>query len=86
VATQIDLDQDYILIKGFSQRIADRIFFTWGYCECEKYLHNLMIDTRDGERQGFPSEIAAAIISLQAKHQKEFDFGGACSWDAAGVF
>lgn len=54
-------------------RIAEAIDLTWGNVECEKYMMKLIIDDR-GDRQGFPSEIFDAILSLSNIHASEFTF------------
>ena len=34
---------------------------------CGEYLTNLLMDTRDGARQGFPMNVAAEIVALHAR-------------------
>lgn len=44
----------------------------WGSSTFNEYVDNLMSDTRDGKRQGFPQEIAIAILGLQMTHNRLF--------------
>ncbi len=54
------------LVQNFP-RIANRIAELWGTpLRCEKYLDELLFDTRDNKRQGFPPEIAFQISYLKA--------------------
>ena len=54
------------LVQDFP-RIANRIAELWGTpLRCEKYLDELLFDTRDNKRQGFPPQIAFEISYLKA--------------------
>lgn len=59
-------------IRQFSERIAGSIEFTWGYNECETYMNNLINDSREGSRLGFPPDVGYAIMQLLRQHQEEF--------------
>lgn len=59
-------------IREFSPRISGSIEFTWGYKECEEYMNNLINDSREGNRQGFPVKVGYAIMNLLRQHQNEF--------------
>ena len=48
-------------------RIANRIAELWEMpLRCEKYVDELLFDTRDNSRQGFPPEVAFEISYLKA--------------------
>ena len=46
-------------------RIANRLSGLWPRPElCSAYLSDLLLDTRDGEREGFPGRVAAELAAL----------------------
>lgn len=54
------------LVQNFP-RIANRIAELWERpLQCEKYIDELLFDTRDNKRQGFPPKIAFEISYLKA--------------------
>lgn len=58
--------QPNALLQKFP-RIVNRIAALWGKpLQCEKYLNELIFDTREGTRQGFPPEVAFEISCLKA--------------------
>jgi hypothetical protein len=58
--------QPNALVQHFP-RIANCIAELWKTpLRCEKYLDELLFDTRNGTRQGFPPEIAFEISYLKA--------------------
>ncbi|APR05351.1 MULTISPECIES: hypothetical protein [Thauera] len=48
--------------------LAPRISAMWGTRDGRKYLSSLIMDTRDGQRQGFPPEHAKTIVRLLLEH------------------
>jgi hypothetical protein len=56
---------DYLLndLQDY-QRIADIIRKDWGTIELKKFLDELLRDTRDHTRQGFPFKASSALIRL----------------------
>jgi hypothetical protein len=53
------------LISKFP-RIVNRIASLWKMpLQCEKYLDELIFDTREGKRQGFPPEVAFELAYLK---------------------
>lgn len=65
-------DLDYQLIKSQYGRIGRMLQLLWGSSTFNDYVDNLMHDTRDGKRQGFPQEIAVALLGLQMTHNRLF--------------
>lgn len=65
-------DRDFQLIQREYGRIARMLELLWGSQMFNDYVENLMNDTRDGKRQGFPQEIAIAILGLQLTHHRLF--------------
>lgn len=52
-------------------RILKKIVSLWTSPKIEGYFFELLVDTRDGSRQGFPPEVAHDIMTLQtAYHNK----------------
>lgn len=62
----------YLLVLARVPRIAQRIDALWGRAGFSDYVHHLMNDSRDGTRQGFPADIALALLKLMHQHDKEF--------------
>lgn len=58
------------------QRIADIIKKDWGTVELKKYLDDLMKDTRDHTRQGFPFKASSAIIRLSLANTEYLETQG----------
>ncbi|MCX8017665.1 MAG: hypothetical protein N2690_07195, partial [Rhodocyclaceae bacterium] len=48
------------------QHLVSNLVRVWNSDECEEFLINLMLDTRDGTRQGFPRAVVEEIILLRA--------------------
>lgn len=51
-------------------RVLARILELWGTPELDPYLTELMMDTRDGKRKGFPAEVASEILRLSLIYAK----------------
>lgn len=63
-----------VLAASF-QRILDKIDLLWGSPECEQYFHSLITtDPSRGQRQGFPTDVMAAILLLHNFHASKFNF------------
>ena len=45
-------------------RIYNTIETLWGYPELQHYLKKIIIDDRDGTRQGFPAEVARELAFI----------------------
>ena len=52
--------------------IGDRLELFWGHPEFVNYVDNLIYDTRDGGRKGFPPEIFMALHQLSEDHFEVF--------------
>lgn len=59
----LNLEEKYL-------RILNRIVELWETPEMDAYFNDLMIDTRGGVRQGFPSEVASEIFALSMAHSR----------------
>lgn len=58
----------HFLKKNFA-RVLTKIMSLWGTPELDAYFHELMIDYT-GDRQGFPREAIAEILTLSLMHDK----------------
>ncbi|HEX8987419.1 MAG TPA: hypothetical protein VF816_05620 [Rhodocyclaceae bacterium] len=65
-------EPDFKAIDAKFKRIGRRLKDLWGTAECPGYLNELIHDTRDGTRQGFPMDVAMAIFKLSRKHDQAF--------------
>ncbi len=52
-------------------RVLEKILQLWDSPSIDPYFHELMMDTRDGNRQGFPMEVASEILRLSLIHAKQ---------------
>lgn len=58
------------LEKNFPHVFA-RIMELWKFPTMEKYFNELMMDTRDGKRKGFPPDAAMEIFNLSMIYDKQ---------------
>lgn len=65
-------DRDFQLLEREYGRIARMLELLWGSDMFDEYVNNILNDTRDGQRQGFPKPILEALIGLQLTHQRLF--------------
>ena len=63
------------IVEGRFDRIAQCIAEYWGSPAFDGYMEKLLIDER-GNRQGFPPEVAEALLRLSRLHGEKFGFGG----------
>jgi hypothetical protein len=72
--TTLQTNDDFKLIQENFPRIAEQIDSAWGTKELPQYINSLMLDSSDGDRnrQGFPLEIASALMCLWNTHDIEF--------------
>ena len=62
---------NYQTIDKRFPHIGRRLAETWGTADFVQYISDLMNDTRGG-RQGFPADVASALMMLSMTHDKEF--------------
>lgn len=62
------------VIKKHHPRIAATIELFWGCKETPEYFEMLILDTRDGTRQGFHPDIISALFKLDNIHMKQFPY------------
>jgi hypothetical protein len=66
-------------------RIYQHIELDWGRVTLQKFLSELMADTRDNQRQGFPKEVADALMSLFLVHATLLEQQGVDTSKGAGM-
>jgi hypothetical protein len=52
------------ILEAMFPRVFEKIFQLWGTPALEGYLDELLMDSRDGKRQGFPQAAATEILRL----------------------
>jgi hypothetical protein len=60
------------MLKNQFPRVYNEIESKWGSRAGRDYLMSLIMDSRDGDRKGFPAEVAEEIIMILKQHDKEF--------------
>ena len=65
-------NEQFLIINEAYPHIGKKIAFLWGQSEFNQMLCNLINDTRDGNRQGFPKPVASALLRLSMLHDAEF--------------
>ena len=59
------MSKDYLIIMKYYPHVADNIETYWeNLAQTISYLDNLLLDTRNGERKGFPPKHAACLLNL----------------------
>ena len=61
-------NKDLALIESRYPHIAKAIAVRWGTPDVKAYIEHLFTDTRDGNRQGFPKEIHAALYNIYDRY------------------
>ena len=65
-------DISYKVVADAYPDIGKKIQLFWGHQEFSDLAHVLLNDTRDHSRKGFPAHVVAAMLELQALHNKVF--------------
>ena len=65
--------------------IHQHIELDWGRITLQKYLAELMADTRDNQRQGFPKDVADALMTLFLLHSDLLEQQGVDVSKGAGL-
>ncbi len=64
MTTQSDLDT----ITASYPHIGKMLSEKWGTKDLVSYIEQLLQDTRDGSRRGFPFQVMAALVNIQGLH------------------
>ena len=70
--TRIQDTDHFFRLETEFPHITVQIAAMWGRQECQKYLMSLMLDTRDGARQGFPYAAFKDIMYFIIRHDEEY--------------
>ncbi len=70
---EINKHEDFNLIKESFPHISKKIELLCGDIILHKFFTSLMMDSRDGNRQGFPKHIASAIVRIEKFHETFFE-------------
>lgn len=69
-------NKHFKIVQEAAPHIAKKIAFLWGEPEFNKFMSELMKDSRNGTRQGFSIEVSSALFQLMMEHDIQFpDFG-----------
>ena len=74
MATQNNINdrKSFDLLQARYPHIGAKIAALWGRPELNAYLDELLHDTRDGSRAGFPFEVTGAILDISERHHRDF--------------
>lgn len=67
-------------IENNYPRVLEKIHQLWGTPELDPYLNDLIMDSRGGQRQGFPPEVASEILRLSSLHARQQDLSNGDMW------
>jgi hypothetical protein len=70
--TDMQGSKPFTCVNNQYPRIGSALTLFWGERELVPYVEKLLLDTRNQSRQGFPSDIVAALHSLLAMHHVAF--------------
>lgn len=63
-------NQDSLKDLELFSKIHSSVVSLWGTIELYSYLSNILVDTRSHTRQGFPTKVAASILTLHRENIK----------------
>lgn len=63
---------EYLQISTKYPHIAKKIVLLWGSYDMDEYFRNLLFDTRNVTREGFPVKDALCICELYKIHKQKF--------------
>jgi uncharacterized protein len=61
-------------------RVFEKIIQSWNSPALESYFEELMMDSRDGKRKGFPREVASEILRISLIYAKQFKQSQGDAW------
>lgn len=59
------------LLEAQFPRVFEKLFELWDTSALEPYLDDLLMDSRDGHRKGFPPDVASEILRLSLYYSKQ---------------
>lgn len=66
------LQQNYQVVVEAYPEIAKKIKLHWGHQEFTDLVHELLNETRGHGREGFPTHVVDAFLTLQQLHDQVF--------------
>jgi hypothetical protein len=75
-------DFDYLVVNVHFPRIAMGLEIRWGTADFEPYVMDLLNDTRNHTRQGFPKEVYSSLNRILLTHHNLFPSKRRTSKDA----
>ncbi len=67
-----DLQDNFNVVLNAFPSIAKKIKLFWGYQDFTDLMQDLLYNTRDHSRAGFPLAVATALFELQTLHDRTF--------------
>lgn len=65
-------NKHFLAVYDFAPRIGRKLVELWSLPACDIYLHELLWETRDGTRRGFPADVGTALMQLSAIHAARY--------------
>ncbi len=65
-----DIHLDLKIVKDAFPQIGEKLERHWGSKEFISYMHELLHDSRDGARKGFPNEVLLALHRLSIENEQ----------------
>ncbi len=67
--SNLDKNPDFKVINDAFAHIGTRLKLYWGDQKFKTYIHELLTDTRNGTRKGFPFEVLMALENISQQHK-----------------
>lgn len=67
-----DFQKNFKVIVDAYPVIAEKIKLFWGHQEFTDLVNDLLHNTRDNSRIGFPMQVTVALFDLQERHDRNF--------------
>jgi hypothetical protein len=67
-----ELQKNFKVVLSAYPGIAEKIKLFWGYPEFTTLMDDLMNNTRDHQRAGFPMDVYSAFWELKERHDQAF--------------
>lgn len=68
----LETNSNYLIVKREFPRVAANIMLFWSSPDFSQFIYNLLNDTRDGTRRGFPFDVAKSMVQLALDHDEIF--------------
>ncbi len=68
----LELNPHYSAINQAFPHIGSKLKLYWGHQDFTRYMSELLHDTRNGQRRGFPFEVVVALTLIAEDHRQLF--------------